>query len=288
MAISLSLRRAALITTFALLAAPCANATRVYIDFGDGNFPNSGNFFALGDSHDVDVDNDSSAGPINIGFGIDFGAGTFNSLYINENGLVSFGAAINGYTSVASLADLGAPVIAPYYADLVSAAVDNDDATIIPGQVFYSSGQADPYPNSAGEYSTADLVPAFRVTWYGASSATDPNARVYTQLYLYSLGGGDFDLRLTYGNPDVAGGSVTPSLGELAGFSLGAATTTVTDPMSLTTDYVFSYRGGQLVGGTPPTTVPEPSDAALAAGGGLALIALFFKRRRRLAADRPR
>src|SRR5262245_9386795 len=156
MTLSGSLRRAALIATFALLAAPCANATRVYIDFGDGNFANSGNLFPLSGSHDVDVDPNGSAGPINIGFSIDFGAGAVNSLYIHENGIVSFGSALGAFTPVASLADLGAPVIAPYYADLVSAPADNDDATVVNGQVFYSVGSADPYLNGAGEYTEAE------------------------------------------------------------------------------------------------------------------------------------
>jgi hypothetical protein len=281
--ISAALRRTAVLTVFAVLAAPAANATRIYIDFGDGNFDASGNFFPLAGSHDVDVDPDLSAGPIGIGFDIDFGAGPVNSLYLNENGLVSFGAALgNTFTPVASLADLGVPVIAPYYSDLVGAPLDGDDASIVQGQVFYSLGEADPFPDGANQYSLAETVPAFRATWYGVTSASDPTAQVYAQLYLYSLGGGDFDMRFAYGNPDISGGGVTPSLDALAGFALGGtAAATATAPFSLATDYVFSFRGGQLVDSPPPTTdVPEPPAIVLTAAG-LALMTLILQRRRR-------
>jgi hypothetical protein len=282
-------RRGALAASLALLCAPYAYATRVYIDFGDGNFDTSGNLFALADSHDVDVDPNLSVGPIALGFNLDFGNGTiYNSLFLNENGIVSFGSALAGssFTPVASLADLGVPVIAPFYSDLVGAPTDGDDSNIVLGQVFYSLGAADPFLNSAGEYTESEAVAAFRATWFGVASASDPSAHIYTQLYLYAAGGNDFDMRLSYGNPDIAGGSTTPALDALAGVALGSATASVPAPFSLTTDYIFSFRGGKLVGTTtPPTSVPEPSTTLLSVAG-LALVGMICSRRRLRAALR--
>jgi hypothetical protein len=272
-----TLRQIALLSVFALLCAPSARAGRIFIDFGDGNFDQSGNFFPLADSHDVDVDPNLSAGPIALPFSINIDGTAYTSFFLNENGAITFGSALPAgvFTSVTDLADLGVPVIAPFYADLVAAPADDDDANIIPGQVFYSSGEADPAADSSGAYSLAETVPALRVTWFDVTSATDPTAQVFTQLYLYSLGGGDFDMRFAYGNPDFAGGDVTPALGELIGFVLGSSSATLAAPAPLTGDAFFSFRGGELVGG--PTPVPEPPmewlatlGLVLVVGGGVA------------------
>lgn len=285
MSISVPLRRCVLAAAAALLCAPYAHATRAFIDFGEGNFALSGNFFPLSDSHDVDVDPNKSVGPIALPFGLDFGSGTvYNSFFLNENGAITFGTALpdGTFTSVTNLANLGVPVIAPYYSDLLAAPTDGDDSNIIPGQVFYSSGTADPLPNSSGEYSPDETVSAVRVTWFQIKSAADPSATIFTQLYLYAAGGNDFDIRLSYGDPDFAGGGVTPALDALAGFSLGDFAAAVTAPFLLTTDYFYSFRGGKLVDATtPPTTVPEPPVALLAALGlaGIALCAVPRRRR---------
>jgi hypothetical protein len=276
-----SLRQIAVLATLTLMCAPGAHAARIYIDFGDGNFDQSGNAFPLGDSHDVDVDPNLSAGPIALPFSLNVDGTSYTSFFLNENGAITFGSALPAgvFTSVTNLADLGVPVIAPFYADLQSAPADGDDANIIPGQVFYSSGEADPLKDSSGNYSLAETVPTLRVTWFDVTSASDATAHVFTQLYLYSLGGGDFDFRFAYGDPDFAGGGVTPSLDAQIGFVLGSDSASLAAPSPLTGDAFFSFRGGALVG--TPTSVPEPPATWLATFGLIALASWGVGRRRR-------
>jgi hypothetical protein len=278
----MTLRQIAFLSVFALVCVPSAHATRIFIDFGDGNFDQSGNFFPLADSHDVDVDPNLSAGPIALPFALNIDGTSYSSFFLNENGAITFGSALPAgvFTSVTDLADLGVPVIAPFYADLVAAPADGDDATIISGQVFYSSGEADPTADSTGAYSLAETVPALRVTWFDVTSASDATAHVFTQLYLYSQGGGDFDIRFAYGNPDFSGGGVTPALGELIGFVLGTSSATLAAPSPLTGDAFFSFRGGELVDGTT-TPVREPPMEWLATLGLVLVVGGGVVRRNR-------
>ncbi|MCP6335939.1 hypothetical protein NL449_28375, partial [Klebsiella pneumoniae] len=69
---------------------------------------------------------------VRIGFNLRIGTQVFDSLFVNENGLVSFGAPIERaiqsrgsfaeepapFIRVSSLGDFRLPVIAPFYADL--------------------------------------------------------------------------------------------------------------------------------------------------------------------------
>lgn len=286
-----SLRLAVLAAAPLLSIALCtpAEARRISIDFGDGGFDSSGTNFTLANSFELDRRNDGTCDTpctgIDVGFDLDFGTGaTYSSLFVSENGIVSFGSALaaGSFTSAASLGALGAPVIATYYADLVSAAPSGELLDLTPGTIVASRGVADPLADALGAFSTTEAVNAFRLTWLGGTLASDPATRIYTQLLLYSAGGsGDFDLRLSYGFfSDVP----VPANGSLAGFSLGTNAVALTGPYSPTTDYFYSFRNGALVtngggnGGGAPAPVPEPATAALLL---LGLAGVGWARRRR-------
>lgn len=276
----------------ALPALQPAAAKRIAIDF-EGAFDSSGNDFTFANSFRLNRQNNASCetpclAAIPLGFSVDFGAGLFDSVYINENGIVSFGTPLPGaglpFTSVADLGDFGIPVIAPYYADLATVFVASNPSpnpTLEQGELFYSAGQADPFADASGAYSLAERVPAFRVTWNGAN-LSDP---VYTQLYLYAAPGGaagDFDIRFSYGND----ASSTVPAGAIAGFALGGTNAArLAEPLNGDLDYVSIFRGGQLQNGSgPPSPVPEPSTLALLTGS-LLMLALC---RRRLLPAPPR
>lgn len=63
------------------------------------------------------ANDDDSTGLVNLGFTIDFGGKSYSSLYVNNNGNVTFGAPMSTYTPE-SLVNVGQPIIAPFWADV--------------------------------------------------------------------------------------------------------------------------------------------------------------------------
>jgi hypothetical protein len=282
-------------------AALPAQAGRTAIDFGF-NSNNGQNFpFTAANSTDcntgssvaascmINLAGDLSSPAINLGFNITVGTQTYGSLFINENGSVSFGAGISGaFASTTDLATLVTGpvtgVIAPFYADLASNATavsGPTDTSNIQGSILYARGTADivgPYP----DVQSAATTPAFYAAWVG--STLPDQTPIYTQMLLYSLGSGNFDIAFRYGQND--GDTYTAGTG-LAGFDFGTAvnTTTIAGDLAANTDYLFAFTGGQLGGtggssgggGGGTTSVPEPSALTLIA---VSLAGLWFTRRR--------
>ena len=192
----------------------------------------------------------------NIGFSIDFGTGSTSSLFINQNGFVSFGSAIDFDPQETELPS--GNIIAPYYTNLTGTAAQ-------PNPVRYAFGTVDQTPNSFDSfgnpgYSEADARPAFRVTWTTATEGS------LAQLVIIQEAddGLHFALEFNYGFDSV----VSPP--SLAGFRLG------TDPVSSGSyagnaqgefssadDITLQFVQGVYVPGTPPTQVPEPSTLEL-------------------------
>ncbi|HZF17219.1 MAG TPA: PEP-CTERM sorting domain-containing protein [Steroidobacteraceae bacterium] len=266
-----------------------AEARGVAVDF-EGAFDNNGNDFTFGQSFVLDRQNNASCepvcSPINLGFDVNFGTGTESGVYINENGILSFGTPLPGFnlpfSGAANLSDLGVPVIAAYYTDLSTAVYvrPTGNPTLGDGELFYSTGAADPHADSLGAYSHAESESAFRITWNAVGSEF---GAISTQIYLYAFTGagsvlGDFDLRYSYGSE----GTPDLSSGPLSGFVLGANSLQSSGPYVTSQDYYFCFRGGALAncGGTT-TVVPEPSTLALMGGVLLALpLVRWFRRRR--------
>jgi hypothetical protein len=254
-----------------------AHAGRTAIDFGF-NSNNGQNFpFTAAGSSDcnagstvaascmVNLAGGQSSVAINLGFSITAGSQqNVSSLFINENGTVSFGAGITGFTPVSSLSSLvtGAVtgVIAPFYADLTSnptAVSGPTDTSNIQGSILYARGTADivgPYPDSV----SAATTPAFYAAWMGPT--LPDSTPVYTQLLLYSLGGGAFDLAIRYGQNDTD--SYAAGLG-LAGYDFGTAGTSASIAGDLAASNTYFYTFGSSGTGGGGTTVPEPPALAL-------------------------
>ena len=175
----------------------------------------------------------------------------YTTLYVNNNGNVTFGAALPDYVATPiAPTGLAAPIIAPFWADI--------GTRVSPGQVS-------PSGTSTGanlvEYDLDVAGGVFTVTWndVGAyANRTVPNA---FQLQLVSRGNGDFDIvyryeaiNFTFGDASNAHARVGYSSNngvayELASVSGLAAVANIENIVGNTGSaglYVFQVRGGQV------------------------------------------
>jgi hypothetical protein len=222
---------------------------------GDGNACTAGS--TEPESCPLTLLNDASTGAIALGFPIDFGSGPVSSLYVNENGIVSFNSPLTITSgSFANLAGLGQPVIAPYFADLTSVTFVG---TVFEmngqnfGQLMYQRGSASALPGADGNFDQADEVPAFSVMWYGPTDAN--GTQIFAQMLIYSHASsatGDFDIRFRYGLNTGDQYNISASPTAIAGLLLGSNSLNLSSPLLESTDYFFSFRGGKLVGSAPP------------------------------------
>ncbi|WP_375391999.1 PEPxxWA-CTERM sorting domain-containing protein [uncultured Sphingomonas sp.] len=199
-------------------------------------------------------------------------------LYLNQNGTVSFGQAIAGYRAVSNLADLGVPVIAPYYAPLALGS-GSGDGQLEPGDITVQYGLADPYADG-GAYNQADARQAVRITWYdlgeGRSATGAPNT-VLAQLLISADADGLSNFEFRYGDPNAPGQA---DFGSLAGFALNGTQVQFAGPYAggRALPTFFEFNDGTYIGqfGTPISGgVPEPATwTAMILGFGFAGAAL--------------
>jgi len=222
-----------------------------------------------------------SSDAILLGFSLKIGASTYDRVFIDVNGIMTFGSAtfaspLGAFTSESSFANLqslvdsaGAqPFVAPFYAALTPAPASLPTDVGGNGGILYGRGQADPSPNpdpTVNPFSVANLVPAFHVFWVDSTNTLNVIAG---EVVFYSRGSaGDFDMRIRYGDADGAQYNVgTPPQG-LAGFVLGATPVVLSDlaisppaPLSADSDYLFHFCGGALSTTTCSTIVDSDGD----------------------------
>ncbi len=190
-----------------------------------------------------------------LGFSVLIGTVSYDSLFINKNGVVTFGSALtSNFATATTMTQLQAvvtvngtvtrPFIAPFYANLTIASVPFTNFAPFGGGASYFRASGDPLP----PFSAAQRVSAFAVTWLDGDFNNNP--RIATQLVLYSAGAnGDFYLTLRYGEADadqftgLAGGSL------LTGSSSDAFQ--LANPLgglaASFNNYFFVFRNGHLV-----------------------------------------
>lgn len=230
-------------------------------------------------------------------FSVNIGGTSYDSLFVQENGIVSFGGAVSSDPTTA-LSALGLPSFAPFFAD----------------------GQITDIDSLSFGYTNTSIIgfDSFWLTWTtvadGADSTSPPNI---FQLGIVDQGGGDFDLIFNYeiiawdgpagaqaglvygGNVVLLPGAGTPGayLGSddtSSGSSVCSSATPATalacnrinDGSSVggqdfnTNDvangyYLFKFRNGELID-LPPSEIPLPAAGWLFLAG---LGALFGKSR---------
>jgi hypothetical protein len=271
----------ALGTLLIVLATP-SEARPIRVDFSsdptqslEDNFNESQGGSWLAETY-LDLTSIQNSSEINIGFYIDFGSGPVNTLFINENGFVTFGASAD---FAAGGLPAGTNYIAPLYAELQSTAPSNPP----PAQPFQTTGEisyaqgvvdqtADPDPTAAVPYSFADAQPAFRVSWWQVvnDAGTTMSAQVVLVHVADATDPNAFDIEFNYGFENLA------TTAPLSGFHLTAANAvSYQGPFTaLGGDTTFSFRNGVFVAPTtpPPTSVPEPSPLSLLLAGTAAIV----------------
>ncbi len=155
------------------------------------------------------ANDDGSTGLVSLPFTVDFFGTSHSSLYVNNNGNVTFEAPLSTYTPF-GLIGAGTPIIAPFFADVDTRGVGS-------GVVTYGGAPAE------GGNPAYFCVDWFDVGYYGAH--TDKTNTF--QLVLYDRSGqtghlGDFDIEFNYDGIQWEAGDASGGFGGFGGSSARA------------------------------------------------------------------
>ena len=214
---------------------------------------------------------DSSTGPIDIrsifgATGVNFFGTNYTSLFVNNNGNITFTSSLSDFTPSPIGTGLSFPIIAPYWFDIDTR---GGVLTTSPGGTSTGSNLV---------YYDLDLTThTFTVTWddVGWYSFRSNPINAF-QLQLIDQGGGNFDIIFNYEIIGAAGPADADDPGEYAraGFSPGGGRPggfelpgsgselavlqfdTNAGNTGVPGYWIFQVRGGQVLGGTSPTVLP--------------------------------
>jgi hypothetical protein len=216
---------------------------------------------------------DSSTGPIDIRSifgpsGINFFGTNYTSLFVNNNGNITFTSALSDFTPSPIGTGLSFPIIAAYWFD-----IDTRGGVLSPTPGGTSTGSNLVY------YDLDITTHTFTVTWddVGWYSFRSNPINAF-QLQLIDQGGGDFDIIFNYetigaagpadadGPGDYARAGYSPGGGRPGGFELpgsgndSAVLQFDTNPgnTGVPGSWMFQVRGGQVLGGNAPDPLVPP------------------------------
>lgn len=237
------------------------------------------------DSNALGANDDGSTGALDIGFDVNFFGATYNTVFLNNNGNLTFNTPLSTYTPFGLTSDTAIPIIAPFFAD-----VDTNGTGS--GLARWGSGSVD----GRG---------AFGATWvdvgYYSAAVDKLNSFQVVLIDRSDTGAGNFDIEFNYDKiqwetGDASGGSsgfggnsaragysngtgIAGTFVELPGSGVNGALLD-TGPNSLVNSgnggvagrYVFEARNGTVV--EPPETdvVPEPTMMAIFGTGAAFLV----------------
>lgn len=158
-------------------------------------------------SGELPTDDDGYSQRVNIGFGINFYGRSFTSLFVNNNGNVTFDAGDATFTPSIAFANRTTPMIAPFWADV--------DTRVPPGGTAGSTGTV--------RYgaTTVDARRAFRVDWanvgYYSYGYGKRNTFSVALVDRSDVSAGDFDVVFEYAQVQWETGNVSGGSGGIGG-----------------------------------------------------------------------
>ena len=210
-------------------------------------------------AHRIEIDSgDTDFAPCVIGgppcagltmpFSANFGSGAFNSVYVYNNGLVSFGSEIAAGANLSSITSIGGNVFTAGYSPTMT--MTQAFQLQLPSVAFNATG-------------VLQNKPVFRVRYLASFGVVSD---VTMQVSIFDVGAGEYALQFSHGRlntqPDIAPDAYL-------GYSFGASNLQVSGStlqsqiQGGTTDFEYFFR-------TVAPTVPEPATwAMMMAGFGL-------------------
>lgn len=244
------------------------------------------------DGNTLPTNDDESTDRVPLGFGINFLGESYDGVFVNNNGNVTFDESLFDFTPF-DLTSTERVIIAPFFADVDTRSADVDDST---GTVTYGQG-------------SIDGRNAFGVNWdeVGYFAQNDDKTNTFQLLIVdrSDIGDGDFDFTFNYDSIEFETGDASDGEDGLGGDSARAGYSNGTreagtffeiegsavngafldggvNSLAATESFTFEVRNGSVV--DPPVmppvenhAIPTPSAVGL---GLLGLLAGAARRRR--------
>jgi len=196
-------------------------------------------------SNTLAADDDGSTGQVNLGFTIDFFGLDYSTVYVNNNGNITFSGPLSAYTPY-GLANSSQSIIAPFFADV-------DTRGSGSGLTSYGTGTYNGYS-------------AFGATWDGVGYYSEQTDKLNTfQVILVDrddVGSGDFDIYFNYGPIQWETGEASGGTDGLGGSSavVGYSNGTPAGPNEVTYELPGSAVNGALIDGGPDSLSAGTND----------------------------
>lgn len=216
--------------------------------------------------------------------GLNFFGTTYDNVWINNNGNITFNSAQRTFTPFVLTSDTNNPIIAPFFAD-----VDTRGGAVTASPGGTSTGSNLVY------WDLDDVNDIFTVTWddVGSFNSNTDQTNAF-QLSLFGTGGTDFNFEFRYENIEWTTGSASGTTAARAGFSSGNGVDFFELPISGDVDgllnlselsninidgnFQFTSEGSAVVN-PPINSVPLPGTLSLL-GAGLLFGLRPFRRRK--------